>query len=191
FHSHAKPTFGQAHDPKARTPQAAARQVAHDADGMLSPSHFGERLTYNSRTIHPADAARRRSPRFPMTHDPIFPRSLLFVPGNKANMLTKALDVNADALVPDMEDSVPDAEKAAARETIRSFLPRLAAAGPLVIPRVNALGTPWIEADLDAAVDPRVFAISVGKVRTPDDVRAISRMIAALERRRGLPEGRI
>src|SRR5690606_23385368 len=46
FHSHAKPTFGQAHDPKARTPQAAARQVAHDADGMLSPSHFGERLTY-------------------------------------------------------------------------------------------------------------------------------------------------
>ncbi|HEX6996483.1 MAG TPA: CoA ester lyase [Gammaproteobacteria bacterium] len=126
-----------------------------------------------------------------MTHDPIFPRSLLFVPGNKANMLTKALDVNADALVPDMEDSVPDAEKAAARETIRSFLPRLAAAGPLVIPRVNALGTPWIEADLDAAVDPRVFAISVGKVRTPDDVRAISRMIAALERRRGLPEGRI
>jgi len=126
-----------------------------------------------------------------MSDDPIILRSLLFVPGNKANMLTKALGVKADALVPDMEDSVPDAEKAAARETIRSFLPRLAEAGPLLIPRVNALETPWIEQDLEAVVDPLVFGISVGKVRRPEDVRAISRLIAALERRRGLPEGRI
>jgi len=126
-----------------------------------------------------------------MSHDPILLRSLLFVPGNKANMLTKALGVNADALIPDMEDSVPEAEKAAARETVRSFLPRLAAAGPLLIPRVNALDTPWIEQDLEAVVDPQVFAISVGKVRRPDDVRAISRLIARLERERGLPEGRI
>ncbi len=126
-----------------------------------------------------------------MSHDSVFLRSLLFVPGNKESMLTKALAVKADALVPDMEDSVPDAEKAAARETIRSFLPRLAAAGPLLIPRVNALDTPWIEQDLEAVVDPRVFAISVGKVRRPDDVRAISQLISTLERRRGLPEGRI
>ena len=41
-------------------------------------------------------------------------RSLLFVPGNKANMLEKALALAPDALVPDMEDSVPVAEKAGA-----------------------------------------------------------------------------
>src|SRR5690606_40192823 len=112
-------------------------------------------------------------------------------PGNKENMLTKALGTAPDALVPDMEDSVPDAEKAAARAAVRAFLPRLAAAGPLLIPRVNSLETPWIEDDLEAVVDPHVFAVSVGKIRTPGDVLKILDLIAALERRRGLPEGRI
>ena len=39
-------------------------------------------------------------------------RSPLFVPGNKTNMLEKALGLAPDAFVPDMEDSVPGAEKA-------------------------------------------------------------------------------
>src|SRR5690606_11814419 len=70
-------------------------------------------------------------------------RSLLFVPGNRPRMLEKALTLDTDALTPDMEDSVPPERKAEARDTVRSFLPRLAAAGPLVLPRINALGTPW------------------------------------------------
>ena len=56
-------------------------------------------------------------------------RSPLFVPGNKASMLEKALGLDPDAFVPDMEDSVPAAEKANARETVRSFLPKLAEIG--------------------------------------------------------------
>ena len=39
------------------------------------------------------------------------PRSLLTVPGNRADMLAKALTYGADALVLDLEDSVPVAEK--------------------------------------------------------------------------------
>jgi citrate lyase subunit beta/citryl-CoA lyase len=118
-------------------------------------------------------------------------RSLLFVPGNKANMLAKALTAAPDALVPDMEDSVPAAEKASARETIRSFLPQLAAAGRPVIVRVNALETNWIEADLEAAVGAHVFGVSVGKVRTAGDIATISRLIAPLEQRAGLGVGTV
>ena len=51
-------------------------------------------------------------------------RSPLFVPGNKANMLEKALTLAPDAFVPDMEDSVPAAEKANARETTARLLLR-------------------------------------------------------------------
>jgi citrate lyase subunit beta/citryl-CoA lyase len=116
-------------------------------------------------------------------------RSLLFVPGNKTNMLEKALGVAADALIPDMEDSVPEGEKANARETIRAFLPRLAALGVPIIPRVNSLDTDWIEADLAAVVGPEVFGISVGKIRTPADIAAISKLIDALERGAGLALG--
>lgn len=118
-------------------------------------------------------------------------RSLLFVPGNKANMLEKALGVAPDALVPDMEDSVPAAEKANARETIRSFLPRLAATGRPVVARVNALETEWIEADLEAVVGAHVFGVSVGKVRGAGDIAAISQLIAARERRVGLNVGTV
>jgi citrate lyase subunit beta / citryl-CoA lyase len=126
-----------------------------------------------------------------MNEAPIPLRSLLFVPGNKANMLTKALGTRADALIPDMEDSVPDAQKGAARETIRRLLPELAASPALLVPRVNPPGTQWIDADLEAVVAPGVFGISFGKVRTPADITGVSALIANLERRRGLPIGGI
>jgi citrate lyase subunit beta/citryl-CoA lyase len=116
-------------------------------------------------------------------------RSPLFVPGNKANMLEKALTLTPDALVPDMEDSVPAAEKANARETTAKLLPRLAASGRPVIPRVNALDTEWIEADLAAVVGPHVLGVSVGKVRGAGDIAAISQLIGELERRAGVAVG--
>jgi citrate lyase subunit beta/citryl-CoA lyase len=118
-------------------------------------------------------------------------RSPLFVPGNKANMLEKALTVAPDALVPDMEDSVPAAEKTNARETTSKFLPRLAASGRPVIPRVNALDTEWLEADLEAVVGAHIFGISVGKVRGAGDIAAISQVIAKLETRAGLRVGTV
>jgi citrate lyase subunit beta/citryl-CoA lyase len=110
-------------------------------------------------------------------------RSLLFVPGNKPSMLAKALGLTPDAYVPDMEDSVPVAEKANARATIAEHLPKLAASGVPVIPRVNALDTDWIDDDLAAVVGPHVYGVSFGKVRTGADVSAVSQRIGALEAR--------
>lgn len=118
-------------------------------------------------------------------------RSLLFVPGNKENMLAKAMGLKPDAIVPDMEDSVPEAEKPNARATIASFLPRLAATGVRVIPRVNALDTPYVDDDLAAVVSSHIFGISIGKVRTPGDVAALSLKIGTLEERASLPAGGI
>jgi citrate lyase subunit beta/citryl-CoA lyase len=113
-------------------------------------------------------------------------RSLLFVPGNKSSMLTKALGMRPDAYVPDMEDSVPGTEKADARATIRTFLPQLAGIGVPVIPRVNALETEWVDDDLAAVVGPGIYGVSIGKIRTAGDVSALSRRIGALEERAGL-----
>src|SRR5690606_41772145 len=106
-------------------------------------------------------------------------RSLLFVPGNKENMLGKALALKPDAFVPDMEDSVPAAEKANARATIAKFIPQLAARGVPVIPRVNALDTEWIATDIAAGVSPAISGISVGKARTPRDLPAIANLTGA------------
>ena len=118
-------------------------------------------------------------------------RSLLFVPGNKENMLEKALATRPDVLVPDMEDSVPDAEKTVARDTIRRFLPRLESTGRPIAPRVNSLDTGLVADDLAAVVGPAIAAVSVGKIRRPADIAAISSLIARLEQRAGLPIGQI
>ena len=118
-------------------------------------------------------------------------RSLLFVPGNKVSMLRKAINFRPDAFVPDMEDSVPDAEKANARNTIASFLPELAATGIPVIPRVNALDTGWTADDLAAVVGPHIYGISIGKIHVPDDVRQLSELLDGLENQSGLEAGRI
>jgi len=118
-------------------------------------------------------------------------RSLLFIPGNKDNMLAKASGVRPDVLVPDMEDSVPDGEKAAARALIREWLPKLAAHEALLMPRVNALGTPWFEEDVAAVVAPGVWGISIGKIASATDIASVSTLLASCERAAGIEVGRL
>ena len=116
-------------------------------------------------------------------------RSLLFVPGNQDRMLEKALGLAPDAYVPDLEDSVPEAEKDVARHTVTSFLPRLARAGHPVIPRVNPMESGLLEDDLRAVVGPHTFGVSVGKVGSAADVQRISRLVGAVEDEVGAESG--
>jgi citrate lyase subunit beta/citryl-CoA lyase len=117
-------------------------------------------------------------------------RSLLFVPGNRPKMLQKALGLVPDAYMPDMEDAVPAGEKESARSVTASFLPGLGAAGPLVIPRVNHVGSGLLEDDLAAVVGPHIYGVSVGKTDAADQVRQISDLLGALEKQAGLEVGR-
>ncbi len=116
-------------------------------------------------------------------------RSLLFVPGNKDGMLRKSLGCRPDVLVPDMEDSVPDAEKRNARLRIRAYLPELERADALVFPRVNALDTEWAEEDVAAVVGPHVDGISIGKIRGPEDIAAVSGLLERHENETGIETG--
>lgn len=118
-------------------------------------------------------------------------RSALFVPGNRVRMLTRAEQTSADVIVPDMEDSVPDSEKAAARETVAAQLPQLRASGRLVMPRINSLATGFAAADLAAVVGPDIDGISVGKINAPRDISEISLHLSRLEQARHLPVGSI
>ncbi len=118
-------------------------------------------------------------------------RSLLFIPGNKPNMLEKAFSCTADAIVPDMEDSVPDSDKTVARNLIAEFLPRLRSTGRYICPRVNSLDTGLTQSELAAIVGPDIDAVSIGKIRTPTDISEVSQMIGALERERGVDDGTI
>lgn len=66
-------------------------------------------------------------------------RTLLFVPGNRPERFDKALASGADAVVLDLEDSVPTAAKHAARKAIAAAWPSLQARGVPLVVRINPL----------------------------------------------------
>lgn len=115
-------------------------------------------------------------------------RSKLFVPATRPEFFEKALSGDADGLSFDLEDSVVESRKAEARETLRTFLlgERPRACGKSILVRINGAGTPHLNADLEAAVQPGVHMINLPKPASPSEVRQVSSLIGALERVRGV-----
>jgi citrate lyase subunit beta/citryl-CoA lyase len=68
-------------------------------------------------------------------------RTLLFVPGHRSDRFEKAARSGADAIIIDLEDSVPMADKAAARASVQERWPRMQACGVPVLVRINASET--------------------------------------------------
>ena len=120
---------------------------------------------------------------------PAIIRNPIFVPGNRRSMLEKATGFATDAVVADLEDSVPMAEKPAARVLVADMIPALAKSGQRVIVRINSLDTGLTEDDIAAVAQPDVFAISVGKITSPEDIKEYSRLLDAAEAKAGLPAG--
>lgn len=113
------------------------------------------------------------------------PRSFLYVPANRDKFLEKAMGLPADALLFDLEDSVPAAEKEAARAGVREYAPK--ASGERAWVRVNGLETGFAEADLDAVIGLKNLAgIFLPKVETRDEVLRWDAMIGKLESQHGL-----
>lgn len=65
-------------------------------------------------------------------------RTFLFVPANRTERFDKALRSGADAVVLDLEDSVPPEQKAQAREAICHAWPDMLASGVPLVVRINA-----------------------------------------------------
>jgi len=107
-------------------------------------------------------------------------RSKLFVPGARPELFDKALASAADALSFDLEDSVPEAGKQAARVAIASFLARadVLASNKLLIVRTNATDSPHFAADLAAMAVPGLWLLNIPKVESAAQVREVA---AALE----------
>jgi citrate lyase subunit beta/citryl-CoA lyase len=116
-------------------------------------------------------------------------RSFLFVPGNKAGWIDKSAASGADALILDLEDSVPPAQKVEAREIVRSKLEALAAQQQRVWVRSNRSPHLYDFDDILAVVGPHLEGVVVSKPCGPEDIDTVSAMLAEAEYRRGAPLG--
>lgn len=116
-------------------------------------------------------------------------RSMLFAPGNHPRRVEKCLQLDADAVILDLEDAVAVSEKVATREVVVAALQR--DRRPLGYVRVNGLRTRWCYGDLVAVVGAGVDGIMVPMIESATELQTVDWVIAALEQERGLPVGGI
>ena len=118
-------------------------------------------------------------------------RSVFYVPGNSATFISKAPRLPADIITLDLEDSVPPAEKAKAREMTKSNLKAVGSGGSTVYVRLNNWETLMTNDDLEAVVYPGLAGVCLAKCGHPDDVKRLDWKLDELERRRGLTVGSV
>lgn len=117
-------------------------------------------------------------------------RSMMILPVHNSRFVEKAYLRGADAIVLDLEDSVPPSEKEMARGLVRQAIGVAGKGGADVLVRVNPEAS-LLEADLEAAVRPGLHGIFLPKIETADQVTTVEAQILKLERDRGLESGSV
>ena len=117
-------------------------------------------------------------------------RSHLYVPGDKPEVLAKALGRGADALIVDLEDAVAPTAKEAARLVVVEWLATLpvAAENPVEVwIRVNSGAMALV--DVQAVASPAVTGFCIAKAESTDEVEAVAAELDVIEENLGLPRG--
>lgn len=115
-------------------------------------------------------------------------RSHLYVPGDKPEVLAKALARGADALIVDLEDAVAPTAKDDARRIVREWLATLPAAAENPVEvwiRTNSAELAVV--DMEAVASPAITGFCVAKTENMNEMRAAAESLDVIEDRLGLP----
>lgn len=116
-------------------------------------------------------------------------RSAMFVPGYMRKFLDKAVSFRADALLLDLEDSVPVPYKDDARKYIREYLDQNKFPQQTFI-RVNDIESGLLSKDLDATVHENTTGFMFTKVRDEDDIIYFDKLLTQYEHDHGFSQGK-
>ena len=106
-------------------------------------------------------------------------RSVLYMPGINQKAMDKALNLDCDAVVLDLEDAVEVSKKEDSRQLVIRQIENNDYGPRVVVVRVNDLGTKWGEQDVAAVANLPIQAILVPKV---SEIRDISCVVDLLNR---------
>ena len=109
-------------------------------------------------------------------------RSVLYIPGSKERALDKAMGLDCDAIIFDLEDAVAIDEKINARDTLVAALKAKDFGNRARIVRINGLDTDWGREDVLKMAralreGARIDAILIPKVNDPADLDAVGDLI--------------
>jgi citrate lyase subunit beta/citryl-CoA lyase len=116
-------------------------------------------------------------------------RTALFVPGNRPDRVDKAVNSGADAVIIDLEDSVPLAQKEETRPKVREKI--FEHRDRKIIIRVNALGSGLLQGDLDEVIVKDLNFIIAPKVESVEHINEIDRRLLDAEKKKGIEAGTV
>lgn len=118
-------------------------------------------------------------------------RSMLFLPGANAAMLSTAFVYKPDSIMFDLEDAVSIKEKDSARLLVAQTLqlPIYKESGIETVVRINALDTPFGLQDLEAVVRAGVEVVRLPMTNCAEDIHQLEREVERIEKECGRPVG--
>jgi citrate lyase subunit beta/citryl-CoA lyase len=107
-------------------------------------------------------------------------RSWLYVPAIAPRFVAKAAERGADAIILDLEDSVAEAEKDAARAALADAVPTVRKGGATIMVRVNSEPERHRQ-DVEAACRAGADGVLLAKTRDPAALRDLAEWLAPIE----------
>lgn len=107
-------------------------------------------------------------------------RSVLYMPGANTRALDKAVSLDCDGLIFDLEDAVAPAAKTTARDNVVAAIARVNYGHRELIVRVNGLDTPWGADDVAAVAGLPIDGLLFPKIDTAAMLQAAAAAVAAV-----------
>jgi len=117
-------------------------------------------------------------------------RSLLFVPGHKADWIRKAPNYDPEGLIIDLEDAVPPGEKIGARATTKDGITFLKTIGLGAFVRINPLDGGGTD-DVLEITTPGLTAICLPKLRDAAQIQELADILSYAEGKAGMERGSV
>lgn len=118
-------------------------------------------------------------------------RSLLFVPGNKPLWFKKVSSYGTDAVILDLEDSVPLELKEQARKDVAGAIADIATSGTKVFVRINKGIDGFDMEDIETTLCTDLEGFVLPKVDGPEEIEQLSKKLSEFEGEKGLLEGSV
>lgn len=118
-------------------------------------------------------------------------RSMLYVPSNSWRMINNSTTEGADAIILDLEDGCPMAEKETGRVFARDSISMLKQHGLDVFVRVNSLETGLTATDIGYVVVPGLDGIMLAKTEAQEEVKALDTLLKEQEKKKGITSGSV
>ncbi len=116
-------------------------------------------------------------------------RNMMYVPAYREKFIEKSLTAPADAIIYDLEDSVPAVFKPEARKILRSYIEKGVFKNRTVFVRLNPLESNMLSEDLKYVLHENITGFMPSKIYTAADMDYYDKLITQLEAENNIPIG--